>query len=169
VHRLQTQFSLSHDMAQKLYDSDSLADFEGLARAKALEPSFVASVLVDLPVRLAREGVPEEALETRVLAEVLKAVGEGRIAKEAVPDVVKVVGMKRLTVQQAIDSLGLRSAEEAEVKKVVDSVVRARRDFITQKGEAAFSPLMGEVMKELRGKADGATVSRILREAMTKS
>jgi glutamyl-tRNA(Gln) amidotransferase subunit E len=169
VHRLQTKFALSHDMAQKLYDSDSLADFEGLARAKALEPSFVASVLVDLPARLAREGVPEEALETRVLAEALKAVGEGRIAKEAVPDVVKEVGMKRLTVQQAIDSLGLRSAEEAEVKKVVDSVVRARRDFITQKGEAAFSPLMGEVMKELRGKADGATVSRMLREAMTKS
>ena len=166
VRRLERRFSLSHDMALKLYDSDSLADFESLARRTKLEPSFVASVLVDLPVRLAREGIPEGALETAVLAEALGAVVEGRIAKEAVPDVVKEAGMKGVTIRQAIDSLGLVSAEEDEVRRVVDLVVQSRKELIREKGTAAFSPLMGEVMKELRGKADGATVSRILRVAI---
>ena len=166
VRRLERNFTLSHDLAVKLYDSESLEDFERLARVKELEPSFVASVLVDLPVRLAREGVPEDALGVQVLAEALKAVAEGSIAKEAVPDVVKEAGSEGVPVRQAIDSLGLESAREDEVKRVVEAVVQSRREFISEKGAAAFSPLMGEVMKELRGKADGATVSRLLRDAL---
>ena len=169
VRRLEKQFSLSRDLALKLFDSESLEEFEDLARKTKLEPSFVASVLVDLPARLAREGVPEEGLETSVLADALKAVGEGRIAKEAIPDVVKEAGLKGVTLQQAIGSLGLTSAEEDEVRKVVESVVRGRLEFIKAKGAAAFSPLMGEVMKELRGKADGATVSKVLRDAMEEA
>ena len=59
VKRLQGRYSLSEDLALKVYDSDSSAEFEGLAKGVKLEPSFVASTLVDLPTRLAREGVPE--------------------------------------------------------------------------------------------------------------
>jgi glutamyl-tRNA(Gln) amidotransferase subunit E len=121
---------------------------------------------VDLPTRLAREGVPDAVLETPFLVQVLVAVGEGKIAKEAVPEVVKEAGMRKVSVSQAIDSLGLKTAEEGEVRKVVASIIRDRREFIREKGDAAFSPLMGEAMKELRGKADGAVVSRILHEAL---
>jgi glutamyl-tRNA(Gln) amidotransferase subunit E len=156
-------------MALKVYDSESQNAFENLARATKLEPSFVASVLVDLPARLAREGVPEEALDERLLAKAVEAVADGLVAKEAVPEVVKEAAMKGLSIQDAIRLLGLKSAEEDEVRRVVESVVQARLELVREKGEAAFSPLMGEVMKELRGKADGATVSRILREAMAAS
>ena len=40
----------------------------------------------------------------------------------------------------------------------------SKADLVRSKGERAAAPLMGLVMKELRGKADGAMVSAILKK-----
>jgi glutamyl-tRNA(Gln) amidotransferase subunit E len=168
IARLGREYSLSEDLSVKLYDSDISTDFEELSRELHLEPSVVASVLVDLPSRLAREGVPENALGLPVLSEVLRAVDSGQTAKEAVPDVLKAVGSRGLSISEAIRALGVQLAGESQVRKVVDSVVEKHRPVIEEKGDAAFSLLMGEVMRELRGKADGAAVSRILRERLAE-
>ncbi|MDA4121314.1 MAG: Glu-tRNA(Gln) amidotransferase subunit GatE [Thaumarchaeota archaeon] len=166
VRRLAKEYSLSQELALKVYDSDAANDFESLSRTLHLEPSLVASVLVDIPARLAREGVPGEALSVEVLAEVLHAVDSGRVAKEAIPDILRVVGEKGMAVLQTIDALGLKAADEIEVMKVVDSVVSRGYKLIEARGEAAFSELMGEAMKQLRGRADGALVGKIMRERL---
>ena len=44
------------------------------------------------------------------------------------------------------------------------AVVAAKADLVRSKGERAIGPLMGLVMKELRGKADGGVVSAILKK-----
>ena len=166
VAGLEERYSLSRDLALKVYDSDLGEEFAGLVRALRVEPSFIASVIVDLPTRMERDGVPEEAVSLPVLKEVLGAVGAGLVAKEAVPDILRKVGEKGGSVDGAIDSLGLKGAGEPQVRRVVASVVEARESLIRERGEGAFSALMGEVMKELRGRADGALVSRVLKEAL---
>ena len=53
------------------------------------------------------------------------------------------------------------------VEDVVHDVVSGKADLVRSKGERAIAPLMGLVglvMKELRGKADGALVSAILKK-----
>jgi glutamyl-tRNA(Gln) amidotransferase subunit E len=42
--------------------------------------------------------------------------------------------------------------------------VSGKVDLVKSKGERAVAPLMGLVMKELRGKADGSIVSAILKK-----
>ncbi|MDA4120527.1 MAG: Glu-tRNA(Gln) amidotransferase subunit GatE, partial [Thaumarchaeota archaeon] len=147
VARLQREYSLSEDLAVKIYDSDMSAEFEELSRELTVEPSVVASVLVDLPSRLAREGVPEGALGLPVLSEVLRAVDSGRTAKEAVPDILKAASSRGLSVSEAITALGVQLAGESQVKGVVESVLQKYQQVIEEKGDAAFSLLMGEVMK----------------------
>ncbi|HEV2137270.1 MAG TPA: Glu-tRNA(Gln) amidotransferase subunit GatE [Nitrososphaerales archaeon] len=166
VARLKREYSLSEDLAVKIYDSDISAEFEELSRELTVEPSVVASVLVDLPSRLAREGVPESALGLPVLSEVLRAVDSGQTAKEAVPDILKTASSRGISVSEAISALGVQLAGESQVRGVVESVLQKHQHIIEEKGDAAFSLLMGEAMKELRGKADGAVVSRILREKL---
>ena len=166
VERLRRSFSLSQDLALKLYDSESVDDFETLAKSSQLEPSFIASVLVDLPPRLLREGVPESALALPSLSAVLLAVEAGKAAKEAVPEILKLAGERKISIDDAIDSMGLVAVSEAEVQKVVKSVIAREASLIGDKGEGAFSPLMGEVMKELRGRVDGSTVARLLRKEL---
>jgi glutamyl-tRNA(Gln) amidotransferase subunit E len=166
VEGIRRRYELSTDLALKLFDSDLLDEFTALTASLSLGPSFVASVLADLPARLQREGVPEEAFSASMLKEVLVAVDTGLVAKEVVPDILREAGTKGVSVSQAIRSMGLTGADETEVKRVVEAIIGSKRELISQKGEAAFSALMGEAMKELRGKADGAMVGRVLKERL---
>jgi glutamyl-tRNA(Gln) amidotransferase subunit E len=167
VSRLVGDYSLSRDMAMRLYDSGYSGLFEQVADELKVEKSLIASVLVDLPVRLSREGVPEEALGEGVLVETLRAIDSGRMAKEAAPDVLRKIGSGGAkSVAEAMASLGLRAMTEAEVLAVIDTVLNEEAELVSVKGEQAFSPLMGEVMKRTRGKADGKLVSRLLKERL---
>lgn len=59
-----------------------------------------------------------------------------------------------------------RAGSGDEARAVVERIVRERADLIREKGEGAHGALMGLAMKELRGKADGALVARLLKESI---
>lgn len=60
-----------------------------------------------------------------------------------------------------------RAGSGDEAQAVVECIVREKAALVREKGEGAHGPLMGLAMKELRGKADGALVARLLRESIT--
>jgi glutamyl-tRNA(Gln) amidotransferase subunit E len=163
VERFTSQYSLSMEMALKVYDSGMSEGFEAAVSETRVEPSFVATALVDFPPRLAREGVAEGKVTDEAILDVLKAVGDRKLAKEATYEVLLEIGLGRAAgVQEAMKSLGLSQMTEDEVARLVDKVVSTNFALVKEKGEGAFSALMGAVMKEARGRADGAVVSRLL-------
>jgi len=168
VKALSEGYSLSSDLALKVYDSEMEEALASLSGELRLEPSVIASILVDIPPRLAREGVPEGVLAPGVLSEALRAVDQGKAAKEAIPEILRRMGSAGGSVDDAVAALGLRAADEDVVRRVVEEVVARSSGLLREKGEGAFSALMGEAMKELRGKADGAVVSRVLRERLAR-
>ena len=169
VSKLADTYGLSEDMALKLYDSELDSEFEALAREFKLEASVIASAMVDLPARLAREGVPEAALGMERVAEVLRAVAHGNIAKEAIPDVLKAAGAGNRDIGSAIKSLGLERADDSNIQAVIESVLLRNAGLVREKGDAAFAQLMGEAMKGLRGRADGAAVARVLKAKLSQT
>jgi glutamyl-tRNA(Gln) amidotransferase subunit E len=167
VRRYQEKFGLSRELALKLYDSGYSPLFERLRKELDLAPSVLASSLVDLPARLTREGVQEESITDEFLVSIIKAVSEGKIAKEAAFDVALMVGQKRAkTVDGAISSLGLIAMTRKELEAEVDRVLKENRG-LASKGDSSFSTLMGLVMARVRGKADGKDVSEVLREKLS--
>jgi glutamyl-tRNA(Gln) amidotransferase subunit E len=50
----------------------------------------------------------------------------------------------------------------------VKSVVSENRAMVSERGERAAGPLMGEAMKRLRGRADGRLVSEAVRDEIRK-
>lgn len=170
VKRYEKEYSLSGEMALKLYDSERAQLFESLCSRFTMEPSVIATVVLDLPVRLSREGVDEEKMTDDLLGEVVKAVAEGRLAKEAAPDVLKAVASgEARDVASAAGKLGFAPMSTAELEQLIDKVVEEERKLVLERGESAFSPLMGEVMKRARGRADGGLVSRLLKEKLNKT
>ena len=167
VRTLESRYSLSSDMALKVYDSDLAAEFVRACGKLRLEPSFVASTLVDLPARLTREGVPEAWCSLPALMAALEAVDGGKAAKEAVPEILRSAGEMGVSVGELLASTGREVLDEAHVAAVVEAVVSRESALIAERGDAAFSPLMGEVMKELRGKADGSLVARMLHQKVS--
>lgn len=167
VKEYQDRYSLSPDLALQVYDSQNSSLFEKLARGSKLKATTVASVLVELPVRLAREGVPEDRLTSDILTEVLHALERGLVAKEALPEILRAYGRGEVDdIESAIQKLGLKPLSKEGLTKVIDEVLKENDRLLKERGETAFSPLMGEVMKRVRGRVDGGLVSKILRERL---
>jgi glutamyl-tRNA(Gln) amidotransferase subunit E len=62
----------------------------------------------------------------------------------------------------AAAELGFVMLSERELQTIVDAVVQSRLEFVKAKGVGAVGPLMGVVMKQVRGKADGKLVNEVL-------
>jgi glutamyl-tRNA(Gln) amidotransferase subunit E len=70
------------------------------------------------------------------------------------------------SVQEAREKLGLTPMSEDELKGIISEVVKENTQLLKSKGETAFGPLMGEVMKKVRGRVDGEVVSKVLRASI---
>jgi glutamyl-tRNA(Gln) amidotransferase subunit E len=72
------------------------------------------------------------------------------------------------SVEDAIQECGFQSTGDEEIVQIARRIVAERKDFVKERGIHALGPLMGLVMKELRGKADGMLISKILHEEIVK-
>jgi glutamyl-tRNA(Gln) amidotransferase subunit E len=161
------KYSLNQELALQLYDSDKAPLFEALAGRLKLDSSVIASILVEAPVRLSREGVSESSLSDELLASVLDGIADGLFAKEGAYDVLRTVASGNAgSVDEAVKVLGISPMDDVEIEKIVAEVVTRNRALIQERGDRAFSVLMGEVMKVARGKVDGGRLSGIIRRRM---
>ena len=62
----------------------------------------------------------------------------------------------------------MKPADSGDLAEVVEKVIAERLDFVKERGMGAMGPLMGVVMKECGGAADGKQVSALLREAIMR-
>lgn len=68
-------------------------------------------------------------------------------------------------MKQIVESHGFARMSEEEVKKRVKEIIEKNKDVLSS--PKAFSILMGEVMKELRGKADGGLIAKMVKEEIS--
>jgi glutamyl-tRNA(Gln) amidotransferase subunit E len=68
------------------------------------------------------------------------------------------------TIQEAVEALGLQSISHDNLEKLIGKIVEDNKDLVKKRGEGSFGALMGLAMNDLRGKADAAIVSKILKE-----
>ncbi len=171
--RLISMYSLAPQMAHQMVSEGLDEDFETIAKTYGM-PSIVARIylnyLPEIRRDASREGkkFPEDYIFIRnSIASVLQALSDGKFSKEAVPNVVKEVITGSKTVEGAIDAMGLSAVGTDELHEVIEKVVIERIDFVKERGMGAVGPLMGVVMKELRGRADGKIISERLKEAIS--
>ncbi|HET6399256.1 MAG TPA: Glu-tRNA(Gln) amidotransferase subunit GatE [Candidatus Thermoplasmatota archaeon] len=155
---------ISQDLAQQLLREGAESDFEPLVAAGA-DPALAARILLQLAPTW-----KDAARVQRAVPGVLAALKAGRFAKEAVPDVLAALDADpALTVEAAVERLGVAPADTQAVDEVCARVVQSRLAFVRERGEAAVGPLMGLVMAELRGKADGKLIAERLKAAVASA
>jgi glutamyl-tRNA(Gln) amidotransferase subunit E len=125
---------------------------------------MIARILLNTIPELESEGFDITGIDENLLHEILEALENGKFAKEGVSQVLSHVLKNQKSIDEAISDLGLGSLNSDDLDKVIDSVISEKSDFIKEKGMAAVGPLMGLVMKELRGKVDGKTVNEALKK-----
>ena len=126
------------------------------------------------------QGLPQKAWATMLLenegniglmALVLAAKEAGHVTREGMQTLLVEFEGQNPTIDQLsskAEELGLKPADASDLADIVAKVVSDRLDFVKERGMGAMGPLMGLVMKECGGAADGKQVSALLREEIMR-
>jgi len=101
------------------------------------------------------------------LETVMNALAEGRFAKEAVEQIIKCV-VSGKDIRECLEAAS-SAVSRSDAERIIRRIVAEHRELISERGEAALSPLMGLAMKELRGKLDGKEISSLLSSIISES
>src|SRR3989454_573386 len=165
VARLAREYGIHEQQARQLVQEGSDAAFEMIAHEFG-EAKLVASVLLYTFGELRREGLDVDGIPVDHLRELFSLLKAGRFAKEALPELVREMARARSRASEAIAVLGVTQLRRQDLELIVDDVLRASQDLIASRREAAEKALMGEVMKRVRGRADGRLVSQVLHDRL---
>jgi len=166
IARFVKQYNLSKELAAQVVRSPHAELFEELV-AIAAKPRLVATTLIATLRELKREGYEVDRIREDSFRELFSAIAEGKLAKEAIPEVLKALSSSpESSVAEVMQKLGLEGFSEEEVRKLARRVIEERADFVRERGEGAAKPLMGVLMKELRGRVEGKVVMKILEEEL---
>ena len=112
---------------------------------------------------LRREGFPVENISDEKLKDIFYYLIKGDISKEAIPELLKALSKEpEKDVKDVLKELGIRKLSLEELDAIIEQVISKNIELIRIRGERAFKPLMGDVMRIVRGKIDGKTVSERL-------
>ena len=168
-HRLSKHYNLNKEQISQLLSSGYEEDFEThIGRFPALG-NVILRIYLNIIPELVNQNLPQTVLKENIIPEILSGLQQGLYAKEAVPVLLKYFSLHpHDSLREAIQHCNLTTVTEEVIKQVIHKILLERRDFIKQRGPEALGPLMGLVMNELRGKADGKLISTILQEELTK-
>jgi aspartyl-tRNA(Asn)/glutamyl-tRNA(Gln) amidotransferase subunit B len=177
AERLERELGLSAESAQVLAFRSELGDyFEAAINARA-EPAPPAQALAnwiagDLVGRLPEGQDPAASrVEPRALAALVGLVAERRVSVGAARQVLdKLIADGGSEPMEIIDAEGLAAMDGgSELAEVVAAAVAANADAAerVREGNAkAIGPIVGHVMRETKGRADGTEVARLIHEQL---
>jgi glutamyl-tRNA(Gln) amidotransferase subunit E len=164
VERYRSEYDLDAGLAEQVAYGEHMPLFEAVV-ADRVDPTLAAGTLESTLTELRRDDVAVERLTDDHLADALALVEEGEVPQEGLDDLLRALAADPdLTAPEAVEQEDLGGVGEDEVREAVVTVVERNAEQVETEGMGAFSGLMGECMSELRGKADGDTVSSVLRE-----
>jgi glutamyl-tRNA(Gln) amidotransferase subunit E len=170
VERYQTEYDLSTGLAQQVAYGRWMPLFEDVVSGEdGVDPTLAAGTLESTLTELRRDGVPVANLTDNHLTDALQLVDDGEVPQEGLNDLLTALADNpELSAATAVEQEELGGVSEDEVREAVVEVVERNAEQVEAEGMGAFSGLMGECMGALRGKADGDTVSSVLREEIQK-
>jgi glutamyl-tRNA(Gln) amidotransferase subunit E len=170
LERLQKEYGLNDKLARQVLNSEYSELFENIVSQSKVAPTTVAAFMTETLKALKRDGIAVEKVSDTQLGNIFRLVGEGKLGKEAISEVFTWLSKnEENTIEEAIRDLGLHAIPQAELQKFVTKLVQENRELIKKQGEGSFGALMGIAMNNLRGKADAALVSKMLKEKLKEA
>jgi aspartyl-tRNA(Asn)/glutamyl-tRNA(Gln) amidotransferase subunit B len=172
--RFERELGLPGDTAKLLAFRGDLGDYfeEALAANAsagdgALEPRTLANwVTVELVARLGDADPAESKVEPAALAELVGMVSAKAVSQSAAKEVLDALAAEGGEPRAIVEARGLGRAGEDELSEIVERALEQNADAvekIRQGNEKAIGAIVGAVMRETKGRADGGEVQRLVR------
>jgi Glu-tRNA(Gln) amidotransferase subunit E-like FAD-binding protein len=150
-------------MVGQVLRSEYLDLFEKFS--KTVDPVLVANTFTSTIKDLSRKGIDTSNLSEDDFGELFSFIKDKKISKEAIPDLLETVCKNNVSVSKVIAKSGLKALSKDQLRKIIRKIFEKYPKLVKEK---RFSPLMGEVMKEVRGKIGGDVVSKVLKEELDR-
>lgn len=173
MQRYETQYDIPAYDAAIITGSKRLADIFEETVAICGNPKEVSNWLMVETMRLLKESEtePEDIrFEPENLAGLIRLIQDGKINRTIAKEVFEHVFKENVNPEQYVSdhSLGMVSDEGAlrsVIEKIIDANPASVADYKGGK-EKALGFLVGQTMKEMKGKADPGKINQILRELL---
>ena len=163
IKELETKYKINPQLAEQIFDSRYIGLFERIVEKIKTNPTFVASILCSTITNLERNGLNSDLLKNDEIFKLFRLLEEEKIAKESIEIIFEsIMSGKSKSTEEAMKNASIESINEEEIEKMIAYIVNKNEEIIKNQKERAVGPLMGIVMKELRGKASGEIINRLL-------
>ncbi|MHA2324642.1 MAG: GAD domain-containing protein, partial [Promethearchaeota archaeon] len=169
IKKYSKKYKTEERLIKDLIFTGKLQLFDDLLRLYPDNPSLVFTTLLETTTALRRDGKNVENISNEDYVEIFTLLKKQEISKEAIEEVMSLKSdSPELTIDQIKKKLKIERISLEDLKKIIDETVDTNKNLIKEKEMRAMGPLMGEVMKKVRGKIDGAIVSKELNTALKK-
>lgn len=163
------KFNTEERVIKELIFNEKLDLFDRLLEIYPKNPTLILTTLLETTTALKRDGKEIDTLNDKDYVEIFKLIDKKEIGKEAIEEIMaEKADNPNLTISQVKDKLSIERVSQDELNEIINSIVNQNEDLIKEEKMRAMGPLMGDAMKQVRGKIDGAIVSEKLKDAIQK-
>jgi aspartyl-tRNA(Asn)/glutamyl-tRNA(Gln) amidotransferase subunit B len=171
AERLERELELPADTAKLLAFRSDLGDFyEAALASDGGHPRRLANWTInELTASIGDSDPAETKLEPAALARLVAMVADSEVSASAAREVLGVLIAEGGDPAAVIEAQGLGRAGEDELGAIVEQAIAANPDAVEKiraGKQQAIGALVGAVMRETKGRADGGEVQRLIRSKL---
>lgn len=162
--RIKESYGLSEDLAEQLVQENNADLFEEVQKELPnMESVKIASDIAYTIKDLRRDGLDISKLNRDVLVEIFSLVDNNVIAA-AETEVVLKDACNGISAEESVKKNNLEKLSDDVVEEGIKEIIKENESMILERKMGAMGPLMGKAMAKFKGKADGKTVSSIIKK-----
>jgi glutamyl-tRNA(Gln) amidotransferase subunit E len=167
--RIIKEYNLSEDLATQLVKRQEADMFEAILEDVDVDATPVASLLAYDLREIKREGHDINVLTLDHFKGIFTLLADGKIAKDSVRKLaVETIKAPDIEISEIAEKNNLTMLSEDDVVSIISEIVANNEGMVKERQMGAMGPLMGMCMKQLKGKADGSLVNKVVREEIQK-
>lgn len=159
------KFGLSEKLAEEMKLSNYARFFERVVYEGA-DAKTLAVLLLEGLTEIRREGISTEDADEEFVRKVMDVYMKGIINKDVLLDFVRECLKSKEDVNEAAIKFKKDAISHKDVEKRIDGLIEKNKELVQEKGQMAFGALMGDLMKEYKGKVSGKVLGDLLRKKL---
>jgi glutamyl-tRNA(Gln) amidotransferase subunit E len=161
------KYKIEERLIKELIFTGNLTIFNDLVKIYPENPILIITTLLETRTALRRDGKNVENITKTDYKDIFTLLKKKEIGKEAIEEMMSLkADSPELSIEQIKEKLKIESISVEDLKKIINEIINNNLNIIKKREMRAMGPLMGEVMKKVRGKIDGAVISKELKNVL---
>lgn len=158
------EYSLNIQQAEQIVSKGYQNEVEKLIQQFPAFKNIIVQTFLSTFAELRKKNLKTQNITYEMLKSIFTGLSEKKISKEAIPYVIDFfIKHKTNDIDLALFGCNIRALDKKGVERIIAEIVNDNLDFVKKEGMNSFKPLMGQVMKKIRGQYDGESISKILK------